>query len=240
MDRPPPPPGTVPFRAGESATYQIHWDSGPLKLPAGTAQVAVLEGAPGARRWRFETRAETDTWVSRFFQARDRFTTVADSALRPLEHSREVREAGRNVNRTYIFDRDAGNIRVGESRDAALRADAVTLPLGPPDSRDAMTALYYLRTLTMSRGSLVTMPINEAGSTFLLQVWGAEAETIVIRGRPTPAMRMEPRLMRGSERRRPVTMTVWLSTDARRVPLRAVIVTNFGRVRAELVELNDR
>jgi hypothetical protein len=178
--------------------------------------------------------------VSRFFRARDRFTTLADSALRPLEHSREVREGDRDLNRTYIYDRDKGNIRVGESRDAALRADAVTLPLGPADSRDAMTALYYLRTLTMSRGSMVTMPINEAGSMFLLQVWGAEPETIAIRGRPTPAIRLEPRLMRGPERRRLVTMTVWLSTDSRRVPLRAIIDAGFGRVRAELVELNDR
>ena len=240
MSQPPPLPGTVPFMAGESATYAIHWDSGPVNLSAGTAHLAVLEGAPGASRWRFEARAATDTWVSRFFQARDRFTTVADDVLRPLEHAREIREDGRDLNRTYIYDRDAGNIRVGESRDAALAPDAVILPLGPVDSRDAMTALYYVRTLALSRGSMVSVPINEAGTAYLLQVWGAEPETIDHRGRPTPAIRLEPRLMRQTERRPRVTMTVWLSSDARRVPLRAIIDAGFGRVRAELVELNDR
>ena len=240
MSQPPPLPGTVPFRAGESATYAIHWDSGPVNLPAGTAHLAVLEGAPGASRWRFEARAATDTWVSRFFRARDRFTTVADDVLRPLEHTREIREDGRDLNRTYIYDRDAGNIRVGGSRDAALAPDAVILPLEPVDSRDAMTALYYVRTLALSRGSMVSVPINEAGTAFLLQVWGAEPETIDHRGRPTSAIRLEPRLMRQTERRARVTMTVWLSSDTRRVPLRAIIDAGFGRVRAELVELNDR
>jgi len=64
-----------------------------------------------------------------------------------------------------------------------------------------MTALYYVRTLALSRGSMVSVPINEAGTAFLLQVWGAEPETIDHRGRPTPAIRLEPRLMRPTERR---------------------------------------
>ncbi|MGH9202636.1 MAG: DUF3108 domain-containing protein, partial [Vicinamibacterales bacterium] len=237
---PPPPPGVAPFTAGESATYEVHWDSGPVNLPAGTATLTVIEGAPGGPQWRFEARAETGSWVSRFFQARDRFTTIADGSLRPVEHSREVREGRRELNRTYIYDRDARHIRVGESREAALAPDALTLPLGPVDSRDAMTALYYVRTLPLSRGAMVTVPINEAGSSFILQVSAAEPETIDHRGQRTPAIRLEPRLMRRIERRRPLSMTVWLSNDARRIPLRAVVEAGFGRVRAELRELNDR
>ena len=237
---PPPVPGVAPFKAGESATYEIHWDSGPVELPAGTAKLTVLEGGPGASRWRFEVAAETVGWVSRFYPARDRYVTVADAALRPLEHSREVREGNQDLNRTYIYDRDARNIRVGESRDAALRPEALTLPLGPSDSRDALTALYYVRTLPLSRGSMVSVPVNDAGSSLQLQVSVAEPEMIDQRGRRTPAIRLEPRLMRRMERRRPLSMTLWLSNDGRRIPLRAVVDAGYGRVRAELRELNDR
>ncbi len=129
------------------------------------------------------------------------------------------------------------HVRVGESRAEALAADALTLPLGHEAARDALTALYYVRTLPLTQGSIVNVPINEAGSILQLQVAAAEPETITYRGQPTAAVRLEPRLMRRIERRRPVTMTLWMSADGR-IPLRAVLQAGFGRVRAELAGLS--
>jgi hypothetical protein len=42
--------------------------------------------------------------------------------------------------------------------------------------------------------------------------------------------------MRRIERRRPISMTIWLTNDDRRVPLRAVVEAGFGRVRLDLVD----
>ncbi len=56
------------FAAGESATYDIYWDGGPLNIAAGSAVLRVLEGSAADPRWRFEVQAETADWVSRFFQ----------------------------------------------------------------------------------------------------------------------------------------------------------------------------
>jgi hypothetical protein len=61
-----------------------------------------------------------------------------------------------------------------------------------------------------------------------------EQETIDHAGQQVTALRLEPRLMRRIERRRAVVMTIWLSTDARRIPLRVLVDAGFGRVRAEL------
>jgi hypothetical protein len=38
------------------------------------------------------------------------------------------------------------------------------------------------------------------------------------------------------ERRRPLEVTAWISTDARRVPIRFDMHANFGTVRADLTE----
>lgn len=232
---PPPPAGAAPFGAGESAVYTVHWDGGPVNLPAGAAVLTVLEGGQG-KRWVFEARADTVSWVSNFFQAHDRFTTIADPGLHPLEHQREIREGRRELNRTYIYDHGARHIRVGASREAARAPDALTLPLGADEARDALTALYYVRTLPLAAGTIVTVPINEAGSSLVLQVAAAGQETIEHGGRQTAAIRLEPRLMRRIERRRPVSMTIWMSADPRRVPLRVIAEAGFGRVRAELTE----
>lgn len=230
---PPPPPGPIVFEAGESARYDVYWDTGPLNVPAGTATLMVLEGGRDAA-WRFEAHAETANWVSTFFEAQDLFVTTADETLQPLVHRREIREGRRQWDRTYIYDRAARHIRVGDSRESALAADALTLPLAAEAARDALTAFYYVRTLSLTPGSIVTVPLNEAGANLVLQVSAAEQETITYNGQSIAAVRLEPRLMRRIERRQPLAMTVWLSADARRIPLRMILQGGFGRVRVEL------
>jgi hypothetical protein len=53
------------------------------------------------------------------------------------------------------------------------------------------------------------------------------------------AIRVEPRLMRRIERRQPLSMTIWLSADGQRVPLRVIVRAGFGQVRAELTQSRD-
>jgi hypothetical protein len=235
---PPPPPGLPPFAAGETAVYNVHWDGGPVNLPAGTATLTIREGERGGDHWRFEARAVTANWVAGFFRANDVLITTADRDLLPLVHTREIREGRRELDRTFIYDRNARNIRVGDSLDAARAADALTLPLGAEAARDALTALYYIRTLPLAPGTIVTVPINEGGASLVLQVAVAEADAIEHGGRMTPTIRLEPRMMRRIERRRPISMTLWLSADERRVPLRLIIDAGFGRIRAELQQVS--
>jgi len=230
---PPPSPGTIPFEVGESAAYEVRWDGGAMNLPAGTAVLRVVDGG-GDRPWQFEATAETAAWIAPFFQAQDRFVTTADRELQPLEHVREIREGRRRLDRTYIFDREAQHVRIGETRTAAMAADALTLPLAAPGTRDALTALYYIRTLTLPPAGALSVPVNEGGSTLVMQIAGAQPDTIDIDGTPTPAIRIELQLMRRIERRQPFAMTVWLSADERKIPLRAIVDAGFGKVRLEL------
>jgi hypothetical protein len=222
----PPPPGRAPFAAGETATFDVYWDTGPMNVPAGTAVLTVQEGRDGAAEWRFETRAETANWVSPFFQARDRFITIADGELLPIEHQREIREGRRQVDRRYRYDHSTNTVQTGE----------MTLPLGSAEARDSLSALYYVRTLPLASGSILSVPLNEAGTSLTLQVSVAEPEDIDYGGGRVRALRLEPRVMRRIERRRPLAITLWLSADDRRIPLRALIDAGFGRIRLELRE----
>jgi len=233
---PPPPPGRPPFAAGELAVYEVHWDGGPINLAAGRATIRVIDGEPGAERWEFEVLAETADWVSNFFQARDRFVTIANGHFEPVEHTRQIREGRRQLDRTYLFDRDARVVRVGNSAADARRPESMALPLGAQFTRDAITALFYIRTLHLQPDAIVTVPINEAGASLVLQVTVAEAETIRVGDATYSTTRLEPRLMRRIERRRPISMTIWLTDDDRRVPLRAIVEAGFGRLRLDLVD----
>ncbi|MSO63082.1 MAG: DUF3108 domain-containing protein, partial [Acidobacteria bacterium] len=80
------------------------------------------------------------------------------------------------------------------------------------------------------------MPLNEAGRTLALTVTVPARETIVIDGAPVPALRLEPRFTARVQRRQPIASTIWLSDDARRVPLMVEVAAGFGRVRLKLVD----
>lgn len=234
---PPPAPGPIPFTLGEAATYDVFWESGPVDIPAGTATLSVTHGTSDA--WTFEVVAETASWMDTFFRAHDRFVTRTDRMLLPIEHRRDIDEGRRQLTRVYLYRRDERQVRVGDSIADAESAEALTLALGHEASRDAVAALYYVRTLPLTPGSIVSIPLNEAGSNLTLQVSTAERETIDRQGQRVAAWRLEPRLMRRIERRRAIAMTIWVSDDPKRVPLRAIVDAGFGRVRAELRAYRD-
>jgi hypothetical protein len=238
----PPPPGVPPFAVGEQARYDVEWVNGPLDLTAGQVTLNVV--APEARdlgaageppAWVFEVGVDTAAWVSRFFEARDRFRTAADSALRPLLHQRALREGRRAVDRVYAYDHAGRRVSSGDSPAAARRAEALALPL-PPGARDAITALWYVRTMPLAPGYSVSLPLNEAGRNLALTVTVPARETITVDGAPVPALRVEPRFTARVQRRQAIEATLWLSDDARRVPLMVEVAAGFGRVRLKLVD----
>lgn len=238
----PPAPGPAPFGVGEVATYSVEWLTGPVDLAAGTIVLKVVAPEPsdagldgGAPAWVFEATAETATWVSRFFEARDRFRTSTTAEMTPLLHQRFLREGRRSVDRVYAYDHAARHVRTGDSPTAARDATALALPLAA-HARDSLAALWYLRALPLTAGTTFALPINEAGRNMTAVMTVGRAETIDAFGGAQLAYRLEPRLTTRIQRRQPVEATIWMSADARRVPLAADITAGFGRVRLKLVD----
>jgi hypothetical protein len=234
----PPAPGPLPFEPGERLTYEVAWVGGPLDLPAGRATLTadhanVGEGRGPRARWTFEATAETADWVSRFFEARDRFWTLADEGLLPIEHTRSIREGRRRMDEAYLFDAEARVVRLGATRAEAAGA-GVAFP-APPEVRDALTTFYYVRTLPLAEGTELALPVNDGGRNMALRIRVVGYETVPYRGGLLRALRLEPQVVRRLERRQPLTMTVWLSDDGRRVPLTVEVAAGFGRIRANLV-----
>lgn len=178
---------------------------------------------------------DTAPWVSRFFEAHDRFRTAADVAIRPLLHQRALREGRRAVDRVYAYDHVGRRVSSGDSPAAARQPGALTLPL-PAGARDALTALWYIRTMPLTPGSTLALPLNEAGRNLALNVTVAAREVITVGGTQVLALRIEPRFVARVQRRQPIESTVWLSDDGRRVPLAIDVAAGFGRVRLKLVD----
>ena len=90
--------------------------------------------------------------------------------------------------------------------------------------------------LPLAGGTTFEMPINEAGRNLKAVITVGPPETVDALGGPQAAYRVEPRLTTRVQRRQPVEATIWISADARRVPLAADVTAGFGRVRLKLVD----
>jgi hypothetical protein len=224
----PPPAGPIPFRPGERARYAVAWAGGGADLVAG--EIAIDVEAPP---YRFVVTATTAPWVAKFFEARDVFATTTDEQLFPRIHERDQDEGSRRVVRTIVYDHAAGVVRLGRTMDEARGADAVTLPLAA-HARDAIAALFYARTLPLETGARYRVPVNEAGRNVVVDIRVAGREMIDVQGESVEAVRLDPTIERRVERRRPPRATMWVSADARRVPLAFDVEATFGRIRLEL------
>jgi hypothetical protein len=233
---PPPPPGPVPFAPGESAAYQVTWEGSGLPLSAGDAVFRVrdraagsAEGSPTAPGFLFDLRIETAAWVARFFEARDTFETWADNDLLPVEQHQHLREGQRVLDKAARFDPAA----------QVVESAGVTLPTAP-GSRDALSAFYYARTLALPDGATVRVPVNEGGRNLVVEITNRGRTSLPRDGRGAEVFRLEARVQQRLERRRPIEATVWLSADARRIPLAIDVTTAFGTFRAELKDYRSR
>jgi len=229
---PPPPPEAPPFSIGERAAYDVRWLGGGLGMSAGRATLEVQRGHDDDTPYRFVARAETADWVGQFFDARNEYATLASADLLPRRHVREEHQGYRHVRRDFTFDHDGRQVRVPSA--GASNAAPLFLPI-PPGTRDALTALYYLRSRPLHPGDTIRVPVNDGGRNLILDVRVEGEETIAIGGRSVPALRLTPRIVQRVQRREPIELVVWLSRDAHRMPLRVDVSAGFGRVRVDLV-----
>jgi hypothetical protein len=228
-------PGPLPFRSREEAIYSVRWlgAGSALDLAAGTATITAQTESPLPERstaatpvaaYRLTLAAETADWVSRFYQARDQFVTLADQALLPLLQEQHLREGSRRVDRSSVYDQIGRSVRMNGS---------VTLPM-QRGTRDPLTAFFYARAIPLRAGTAIRIPLNEGGRNLVVELRVVGPERVRCQGRMVEGLRVEPRFTALIQRRRPIEATVWFSADDRVVPLVIEVSTEFGSFRAEL------
>ncbi len=93
-----------------------------------------------------------------------------------------------------------------------------------------------MRTLPLREGAELVIPVNDAGRNLTVRAIAEGTEMVTTPLGTVEALRLRVMIERRLERRSGVATTLWLSTDARRVPVRLDLSAGFGQVRLELVD----
>jgi hypothetical protein len=225
----PPAPRLEAFRPGERLVYTISW----FKVPAGTTVMEVGEGPAndGLSAYRLVTTAKTNSFVSAFYPVDSRVESLMDAtALVPQRLLFRRREGKRKNDFDVTFNH--AEHQVHSIKDGV----AETFPL-PDGAQDALSCLYFLRTLpALTPGTSVFMNVHHDRKNYRLEVrvedvermtspWG-EVETLrILAVMPFKGIFLNEGNIR-----------VWLTNDARRIPVLMQAKVVVGAVTATLTE----
>src|SRR5262245_34369271 len=154
-----------PFSGGEKLRYSVSW----RLLPAGHADLSLAQ-EPGGR-WRVTGKAESVGYVSNIYKVDDEYqSSFRGSPLCSNGLHKTIREGGRQRDVKLDFDAQARSARV-EEKD--LKSGVVVRNAQFPTPacvQDILSALYLVRTRTLTVGQSIDIPLNDGSKTIQLRV----------------------------------------------------------------------
>ncbi|HEV8540566.1 MAG TPA: DUF3108 domain-containing protein [Nitrospiraceae bacterium] len=223
------PKAVRPFSPGERFTYSIAW----FRLGAGNAVLEVAESPPihGQPTLKLLTTATSGPIVTTFYPVDNRVESVVDAAsLRPYRFVFHRREGKKKNDFDVIFHHAEGHVA------ATKDGQTETLPI-PPDAHDPISVLYYVRSLpSLTPGSSHVLNVHHDKKNYRVEIKVEEIEKVKGPWGKVEAIRVLAIMPFQGIFLNEGNIQVWLTNDARRIPVMMKAKVVIGSVVARLVE----
>jgi hypothetical protein len=221
-----PDAGPVPWPARETLTYE-------MDVPRGGSARATLRASSGAGQVLLVGDAGLDSPLG-IYRASGTARSWLDAAtLRPGRYADEI------VDRT-----GRGTSAASFGRGPAIRIDwtdgakrGVNAFVRQPDVLDALSVVYYLRAAQLRRGVPLCFDLVAARKAWRVSGTVGATERVKTRAGTFTAVRIDGRATRTDRPGETLRLQLWLSSDARRLPVQATVETDAGTVRALLASV---
>jgi hypothetical protein len=234
----PPPPAVdvpVPFKAGETLSFDISWSS---YFTAGKATLQVKErraNAGGGGSYYLVAEAQPSSMLQRLYSLYYKAESFLDTrTLRPTTATLYSNENGRT---RYKLSRFQGNGTV--DFEMQTRSTMRTSLKADPSMLDPLSLMYVLRTLPLTAGQPpVTLRFTDSGRLYTLRVAVQGQESVSTGAGPIAATKLGVSVSRtDGEAVTTSGLTLWMSNDARHLPVRMVGALPVGSVQLTLASI---
>jgi hypothetical protein len=205
----------VPFKAGETLEYDIGWSS---FVTAGTATVSVKEKKPsyGSTAYYIVAEGKPTSIVSKLYTLYYKADTLLDSySLLPQRGSLYSEEGKRHRTKTTTFNQGAKQATYEIETRTLVRKDLAV----PGFTQDALSAIYVLRSIPFKTGEKFNMPVSDNGNVYKVQMQIGALEPVKTGMGTINGFRITP-VITGPDKSSPRGLALWISDDARRLPLK--------------------
>jgi hypothetical protein len=221
-----------PFRAGEKLTYRISWSR---FLEAGSVELLATQAGPSTPgTFRLQLKATTTPVVSGIYPFKDEFASLFDPVLGlPSHFEKNFVERKRIVRETVDFDHFGQTAYVftpGKPRQK--------LPV-EWGTQDPLSALYLIRGLTLKPGLQISFPVLDGGKIYRVDLQVAGSDLISTQDGSFPAQRLEVRLYHRAALLNDKRLTLWVSSDDRKLPVLVAVNLSFGSALIELISRSN-
>ena len=221
------------FTVGEFFKFRIHYGL----VNAGYATLEVKEATKNNKKVFHVVGNGYTTGMSKFFfKVEDNYQSYFDKATgKPYQFVRKINEGGYRKDQEGFFNQDANTVFVKDYKHSSEKTISVT-----EEVQDIVSAFYYLRnhpkveTMKVGESISIDMFFDDEVTKFKLKYIGKEV--ISTKFGKISSLVFRPYVQAGRVFKEQESLTVWISDDENKVPLRIKASLAVGSLKADLEE----
>lgn len=215
----------VPFKVGEVLAYDVAWSS---YLTAGTATVDVRSKGPSFDSAAYYVVAEgrPTAFVAALYTLYDKVDTLLDAfTLLPQRASIYSEEGKRRRMASTRFDQAAHTARYEVRTRTVLTRDFEV----PANAQDALSVIYAIRALPLRDKLTLSIPVVNGDDVYRVEIVVAGRENVTTPLGQFVAWKVTPVVTNAEGTAENRGFALWISDDARRLPLKLEAEMPVGR-----------
>lgn len=225
------------FDTGEFFKFRIHYGI----VNAGYATLEVKEAVRNGKKVHHVVgRGYTTGMTKFFFKVEDNYESYFDKVTgKPYQYVRKIDEGGYTKNQEGFFNQANNTVLVKDYKHKTQKTISVT-----EDVQDIVSVFYYLRNhpdvdkLSVGQSLSVDMFFDDEVTKFKLKFIGRE--NISTKFGTVPTMIFRPLVQSGRVFKEQESLTVWISDDANKMPMRIKAELAVGSLKADLEEIKGQ
>jgi hypothetical protein len=215
----------VPWKIGEYFQFSIDWNG--LNGGSSLMQVQNFQTVDGRRCYRIVTKAESNSFVSRFYKVRDRAESSVDAeSLYSRRFMKRLREGGYKKDVDVRFDQENRMARYQNGKEFEVA----------PGVHDVLSAFYYVRTRPLPDGGKLSVPTHDNEKSYEMEVQVLRREKVEVPAGTFSCVVVEPKLKSEGIFKSKGSIHVWLTDDERRLPVMVRSQVPVGSISVRLTD----
>lgn len=217
---------TEAFKPGEKLTFRVHYGV----FEAGMATLTINENYDtlgGRLCYRVVGTGSTSSAVDPFFRVRDRYESVIDKqSLVPWLFIRRVDEGGYKITENVVFN---------HYRNTAS-SEKGSFPI-PDNIQDLVSAFYYARSLDFNKakeGDIFPIKAFLDNQVIPLNLKFIGRDKVKTKKGTFKCLKFRPLLQEGRIFKEQEDMTVWISDDKNKIPIRVQAEILVGSLKMDI------
>lgn len=216
------------FKAGEKVTMTVYYAVGGVYLNAGTATfTTTLETLNNKTVYHMVGEGQTNSSYDVLYKVRDRYESYVDTAtMQPLKFIRSVNEGGYKKYQNVTFNKTANTAVTNEG---VFKV--------PTCVQDVVSAVFYARNVdfeSLQPNDKIAFSMFLDNEVYNMYIRYLGKETIKTKYGKFRAIKFKPLLIKGTIFEGGENMTVWVTDDENRIPVRIESPISVGKIKVDM------